>query len=528
MPSEKHPARILLGLLDVRGRRRVAFVALTLLVERLTVTASAILLSSRGVDATLIVVVALGAVVLLRSAARSLLALHVRGQVATALATALLSTHAGERANADAELSTVDGMYAAEEILRQRLPDLLGDTPACLILAAFVIWREPWLLVLEWGAVIVAGGAVVALVRGLAASHFQQAWRAFLPALDDLMTAIHARREVVGNGDEGRLLASLARKLDAWKARSRSASMVSFLAGRAPAVAAAAVAGLVLLEGGWRGLSLTWLAVLATVVPPFAGVARGSLDIGRDLIRAKPVLEALQAAAPARREGRIAVTLPASVFITGVSFSYEGSTTPSLQGVDLVWTPGSLFGLAGRNGSGKTTLVLLLLGLLRPTEGQIRIGDVDVQHADMPQLRQRCAYLAQSPYLADRTSVIDAIRERAPEATPGAIQQLLTRLGLFAVLERRQKSAPLEVTVGALSVGERQRVALARILLRDASMLLLDEPDANLDAEGIAVVGELLREQAKTRMVLVIAHSPAMLAYMDRVLHFEDGRIREA
>jgi ABC-type bacteriocin/lantibiotic exporter with double-glycine peptidase domain len=214
--------------------------------------------------------------------------------------------------------------------------------------------------------------------------------------------------------------------------------------------------------------------------------------------------------------------------MTGVSFSYDGTTTLSLKAVDVVWTPGTLLGLAGRNGSGKTTFVRLLLGLLRPTEGQIQIGDVALQDADMPHLRRRLGYLAQSPYLADRTSVIDAIRERAPDASLDAIQHLLTRLGLFAVLERRQKSAPLEVTVGALSLGERQRVALARILLRDASMLLLDEPEANLDAEGIAVVGELLREQARTRMVLVIAHSPAMLSYMDRVVHFEDGRIREA
>jgi len=527
MPAKHHPVRVLLALLDARGRRRVAFVALTLFVERLTLTASAVLFSSRGMDATLFVLLALGAVFLLRSAARSLLLLHVRAQVAMALATALLSKRGAESSTTDSELSTLDGMYAAEEILRQRLPDLFGDAPACVLLVAFLVMREPWPLVLECGAVILVGGISVALVRGLIASRFQRAWRAFLPALDDVMTAIHARSEVVGNGDEERLLAGLARRLDAWKAHSRDASIVSFLAGRTPAVAAAVVAGAVLLERGWHGLSLGWFAVLASVVPPFAGVARGSLDIGRDLVRAKPVLDSLQAAPAAPDDGRTLVALPANVAFTGVSFSYAGATVPSVRDVDVVWPPGTLLGLAGPNGSGKSTFVRLLLGLLRPTEGQIRIGDVAMQDAAMPKLRQHFGYLAQTPYLADRMTVVDAIRERAPDASLDAIQQLLTRLGLFAVLERRQKNAPLEVTVGALSVGERQRVALARVLLRDASMLLLDEPDANLDAEGIAIVGELLKEQAKTRMVLVIAHSPTLLACMDHVLHFEGGRIHE-
>ena len=81
------------------------------------------------------------------------------------------------------------------------------------------------------------------------------------------------------------------------------------------------------------------------------------------------------------------------------------------------------------------------------------------------------------------------------------------------------------MTLGTLSAGEKQRVAIARVLLRRTPLLLLDEPDANLDAEGIALVAQIIRDEARSRMVLVVAHSPALLATVDRVLHFRDGRL---
>jgi ABC-type transport system involved in cytochrome bd biosynthesis fused ATPase/permease subunit len=93
------------------------------------------------------------------------------------------------------------------------------------------------------------------------------------------------------------------------------------------------------------------------------------------------------------------------------------------------------------------------------------------------------------------------------------------------VLLRRSPGAPLEVKLGALSAGERQRVALARVLLRDAKVVLLDEPDANLDGEGVEILVAILREEARSKMVMVVAHSPAVLAAADRVLRFEDGRV---
>ncbi len=124
-------------------------------------------------------------------------------------------------------------------------------------------------------------------------------------------------------------------------------------------------------------------------------------------------------------------------------------------------------------------------------------------------------------------TVAQAIHLLASEvdATPAAMEATLGRLALWPVLLRRNPAAPLEVTLGTLSAGEKQRVAIARVLLRRTPLLLLDEPDANLDAEGIALVAQIIRDEARSRMVLVVAHSPALLATVDRVLHFRDGRL---
>jgi ATP-binding cassette subfamily C protein CydD len=101
----------------------------------------------------------------------------------------------------------------------------------------------------------------------------------------------------------------------------------------------------------------------------------------------------------------------------------------------------------------------------------------------------------------------------------------LDRVGLLPVL-RRAGGDPLAVRVDSLSVGERQRVALARIVCREASLFLLDEPDANLDRAGIVLVAELLRELAGRGMVAFAAHTPELLAVAERVVVLDQGRVQ--
>jgi ATP-binding cassette subfamily C protein CydD len=126
--------------------------------------------------------------------------------------------------------------------------------------------------------------------------------------------------------------------------------------------------------------------------------------------------------------------------------------------------------------------------------------------------------------LPQRADIRAAVRLLAPDASDERILANLDRVGLLSGL-LRSATSPLEVRVDTLSVGQRQRLGLARLLCRDSSLLVLDEPDANLDREGISLVAGILRELARDRAVVFAAHTPELVAIADRVVTLDAGRI---
>jgi len=508
--------------------------------ERVGVVAATASVAFSGVRAqgSVVVTAVLAVVFFVRGVLSSSLRFRVRGRALEVLVSAMLSDSGDVTRAPDDQIEPAlfDGLYGTEEALGLWLPQVVGDGVACVVAGVLIACFEPLKLVVAGGLAILVGAGAAVAVRRVATASTERQWRALLPALDDLTTAIRGRLEIVSNGGAPRFERGVAEKLAVWRSVSASSRVVMFLAGRAPVVGAAVVVGLFFLhEGGSTSNGLAHAAVLASVTPAFAGVAKGALDLARSLVRASGLVEAVDRAASAadgrETDGTESPHFPATVSWEAVSFSYASGSGAdagaALAGVNVCWAPGTLLGLAGQNGSGKSTFVRLLLGLHTPSKGIVRVGDRPLQELRRASLRENVAYLAQRPFLPDRVTVADAIHLLAPSsvATHAAMEAILRRLALWPVLERRNPSAPLDVKVGTLSAGQKQRVAIARVLLRRTPLLLLDEPDANLDAEGIALVAEIVREEAKSRMVLVVAHSQALLATVDRVIHFEDGRV---
>ena len=208
--------------------------------------------------------------------------------------------------------------------------------------------------------------------------------------------------------------------------------------------------------------------------------------------------------------------------IEGLVVEYDRDR-PALAGVDLVVRAGEYVTIAGPSGCGKTTLLWVLLGFVTPTAGRVVLdgprGPVDLTDVDRNAWRAQIAWVPQEPWLAP-ASILENVRLARPEASDAAVDRALRMAHATEFLEKLPAgTATILGENGAeLSAGQGQRIALARAFLRDASLVLLDEPTAHLDSTSEAAVARAVRHLARNRTVIAVAHRPALLAAGDRVV----------
>jgi ABC-type multidrug transport system fused ATPase/permease subunit len=224
--------------------------------------------------------------------------------------------------------------------------------------------------------------------------------------------------------------------------------------------------------------------------------------------------------APALPEGRGRVEL------RNVSFEYVGAQAPALHDVDLVVEAGTTVALVGATGSGKTTLVQLLGRLYDVTEGAVLIDGADVRSVDVRSLREAIAVVDDDPFLFS-ASVHENIAYGRPDATREEVELAAGRAqaaGFIAELP-----AGYDTRVGergmTLSGGQRQRIAIARALLADPRVLVLDDATSSVDASTEQAIKAALREVMGGRTTFVIAHRLSTIALADDIVVLEGGRV---
>jgi thiol reductant ABC exporter CydD subunit len=215
-----------------------------------------------------------------------------------------------------------------------------------------------------------------------------------------------------------------------------------------------------------------------------------------------------------------------SLEIDALRVTYPGRSEPALDGVSTRIEPGEVLALAGPSGCGKSSLLGVLLGLVTPASGSVRLGGVDLAQLDLAAWRAQLAWVPQRPHLFS-ASIAENVSLGRKDASREGIRAALAAAGLTEVVDNLPEG--LDTVLGdrgaGLSAGERQRVALARAFVRDAPLLLLDEPTANLDGDRERDVIERLGYLARGRTVVLVAHRPALLAMADRVLELAPAAV---
>jgi len=334
---------------------------------------------------------------------------------------------------------------------------------------------------------------------------------------------------------------ALSEELFAIRARMfRTATRISFLTGLISGSTLAAAYVFVAWQGSLGAISPGGVVL---VVGAFASVAGTLGNISSTFVAVDQhttFLEdyfsflAIEPLVPVPASPRaIAAPRIDSVDFDDVSFSYPGGTGAALEGLNLHIRKGELVALVGENGAGKSTLVKLLLRFYDPSGGSIRVGGVDLREMDPETLRNRIGVLFQ-----DYATYELSVRENVVMGRPGGpvdddrVVEALHDARSEWLLKRMPKG--LDSKVGRLfegghdlSGGEWQRLALARIMYRDADVWILDEPTSSLDPEAEAGIFAELKENLRGRIGIVISHRFSTVRIADRIAVIADGKVSE-
>ncbi|EWT06597.1 ABC transporter [Intrasporangium chromatireducens Q5-1] len=296
------------------------------------------------------------------------------------------------------------------------------------------------------------------------------------------------------------------------------------------------------------GTLLALAALLARLYGPLTSLSNVRVDIMTALISFERVFEVLdlQPLVAERPGARTLPSGPLGVELDDVTFRYPSADEVSLASLESISTgdrraggtvlhdvsltvePGQLVALVGPSGAGKTTLTSLVARLYDPTSGSVRIGGIDLRDVTMASLRDRIGVVTQEAHLFHDTIRANLLYAR-PDATPGQVREALEAAQIAHLVDDLPEG--LDTVVGdrghRLSGGEKQRLAIARLLLKAPDIVVLDEATAHLDSESERAVQRALDAALRGRTSLVIAHRLSTIRQADRIVVVDDGRVVE-
>jgi ATP-binding cassette, subfamily B, bacterial len=275
---------------------------------------------------------------------------------------------------------------------------------------------------------------------------------------------------------------------------------------------------------------LIFMAYVQSALRPMRQLARTMTRASKAVVCAERLIEVLEAV-PAVQDApgaKSAKALQGEVRFRNVSFSYEDGT-PALRNVSFEIGPGETLAIVGPSGSGKSTLLALLMRLYEPSSGRISVDGRNITRFRVQSLREQISVVLQETVLFGST-VRENIGWGRPDATPEEIEEAARKAGADKFIRALQQGydTPLAEAGASLSGGQRQRLAIARAFLRDAPILVLDEPTFGLDAKAEAHVADAVARLARGRTTFLVAHRLTLVTGASRIIVLYKGKVAES
>jgi thiol reductant ABC exporter CydD subunit len=438
-----------------------------------------------------------------------------------------------------AEVATlaVGGIDALEALFARYLPQVVLAIVVPIAVLAVVAWID----LLSAGIMLLTLPLVPVfmwLVGSYTERRTRERWRALTLLATHFLDVVRGLPTLRAFNRSEAQTARVARVSEDYRRTTMGTLRVSFLSGAVLELAATLGIALVAVTVGVRlvageiafGPALIVLVLAPELYLPLRNLGAQYHASADGLAVSERLLELIEAPADVQSGDAIPPS-PADVPVRleGVSFAYPGREGPVLDGVNLELEPGETLALVGPSGAGKSTLASVMLRLAEPLHGRIRAGSVDLAECSAEAWRAQIAWLPQRP-----TLFRDTVAENIRLADPDAGMDRVRAAAELAVADAFIADLPqgYETVVGEggrpLSAGQLQRIALARAFLREAPLLILDEPTANLDPPSAELVCDAIERLRYEHTVLLITHRPELAAQADRVVRLEAGRVAEA
>ena len=290
--------------------------------------------------------------------------------------------------------------------------------------------------------------------------------------------------------------------------------------------------GIILIgHGGETAIIVSDMVLYVLIAPIIAANVMKAMHLSQNLFLANEAvdrLEKLTATPPLSESSEPEKATAFDVSLRNVSFRYEAAERDAVSHIDLDIPQGKTVALVGASGSGKTTIARLIPRFWDVREGSLKIGGVDVRHMDKAMLMRNVSFVFQNTRLF-KTSILENIRYGNPDATIEQVNRAVDLSQSREIIERLPQG--LNTVIGAegtyLSGGEQQRIVLARAILKDAPIVVLDEATAFADPENEHLIRQAFAHLTRGKTVLMIAHRLTTVQDADNIVVVDNGRIAE-